>query len=82
MDINQDRFSFNVPGGRCERCEGQGLIKIEMHFLPDVYIKCEECQGKRFNRETLQVKYKDKNIADILDMTVEEGLDFLIIFLQ
>ena len=70
------RFSFNVPGGRCERCEGQGLIKIEMHFLPDVYIKCEECQGKRFNRETLQVKYKDKNIADILDMTVEEGLEF------
>ena len=70
------RFSFNVKGGRCEKCQGDGVIKIEMHFLPDVYVTCEECKGKRYNRETLQVTFKDKSIADILDMTVEEGADF------
>ena len=70
------RFSFNVKGGRCEACNGDGIIKIEMHFLPDVYVPCEVCQGKRYNRETLEVKYKDKNIYDILDMTVEEALEF------
>src|SRR5262249_30702840 len=62
------RFSFNVKGGRCERCQGDGVIKIEMHFLPDVYVTCEECKGKRYNRETLDVKFKDKSIADVLDM--------------
>jgi excinuclease ABC subunit A len=70
------RFSFNVKGGRCERCQGDGVIKIEMHFLPDVYVTCEECKGKRYNRETLEVKFKDKSIADVLDMTVEEGAEF------
>jgi excinuclease ABC subunit A len=70
------RFSFNVKGGRCEACRGDGIIKIEMHFLPDVYVPCEVCHGKRYNRETLEVKYKDKNIADILDMTVEDALQF------
>src|SRR5699024_769163 len=70
------RFSFNVKGGRCEACNGDGIIKIEMHFLPDVYVPCEVCKGKRYNRETLQVKYKGKNISNILDMTVEEALGF------
>ena len=70
------RFSFNIKGGRCEACQGDGNIKIEMHFLPDVYVTCEVCKGKRYNRETLEVKYKDKNIADILNMTVEEALKF------
>ena len=70
------RFSFNVPGGRCEKCSGDGTIKIEMNFLPDVYIECEECKGKRYNSETLEIKYKDKSIAEVLDMSVEEALDF------
>lgn len=75
------RFSFNVKGGRCEACEGNGLIKIEMHFLPDVYVTCEACHGKRFNRDTLDIKYKDKSIADVLDMTVNQALTFFPIFL-
>ena len=70
------RFSFNVKGGRCEACEGNGLIKIEMHFLPDVYVTCETCRGKRFNQDTLEIHYKDKNIAEILDMTVSEAIPF------
>jgi excinuclease ABC subunit A len=73
---NAGRFSFNVKGGRCEACQGDGVIKIEMHFLPDVYVTCEECQGKRYNRETLEVKYKDKSISDVLDMSIEEACDF------
>jgi excinuclease ABC subunit A len=70
------RFSFNVKGGRCENCSGDGLIQIEMHFLPDVHVQCEVCKGKRFNRETLEIRYKGKNIAEILEMTVEESLEF------
>ena len=73
---NKGRFSFNVKGGRCERCWGDGVIRIEMHFLPDVYIPCEECHGTRYNSETLEVKYKGKNIADVLDMTIEEAVEF------
>jgi excinuclease ABC subunit A len=70
------RFSFNVSGGRCEACNGDGILQIEMHFLPDVYVPCEVCKGKRYNRETLEVHYKDKNISDVLDMTIEEGMEF------
>ena len=73
---NAGRFSFNTKGGRCEACEGDGVKKIEMHFLPDVYVKCDVCHGRRYNRDTLDVKYKGKNISDVLDMTVEEGVSF------
>ena len=76
MGYNKGRFSFNVKGGRCEACQGDGIIKIEMHFLPDIYVPCEVCRGKRYNRETLEVHYKGKNIADILDMTVDEAVEF------
>ena len=72
----QGRFSFNVKGGRCEACQGDGIIKIEMHFLSDVYVPCEVCKGKRYNRETLEVKYKGKSINDVLEMSVEEGMAF------
>jgi excinuclease ABC subunit A len=70
------RFSFNVKGGRCEACEGAGIVQIEMHFLPDVYVACEVCKGKRYNRETLEIHYKGKNVAEILEMTVDEALEF------
>jgi excinuclease ABC subunit A len=70
------RFSFNVTGGRCETCQGAGLRKIEMNFLPDVYINCDECQGKRFNRDTLEIRYKGKSISDVLNMTINESCDF------
>ena len=73
---NAGRFSFNVKGGRCEACQGDGIVKIEMHFLADIYVPCEVCKGQRYNRETLEIKYKDKNISDVLEMTVEEGLEF------
>ena len=74
--FDKGRFSFNVTGGRCENCNGDGLIKIEMHFLPDIYVPCEVCKGKRYNHETLQVKYKGKTISDVLEMTVEDDLKF------
>src|SRR5207249_4496917 len=70
------RYSFNVKGGRCEACQGDGLLKIEMHFLPDIYVTCEVCKGRRYNRETLEIKHKDRSIADILSMTVDEALEF------
>ena len=70
------RFSFNVKGGRCEACKGDGLIKIEMHFLPDVYVTCESCKGKRYNRETLEINFKGKNISDVLNLTVDEAFEF------
>ena len=70
------RFSFNVKGGRCEACKGDGLIKVEMHFLPDIYVSCDVCSGHRYNRQTLEIKYKGKTISDVLEMTVEDALEF------
>ncbi len=70
------RFSFNVKGGRCEKCQGEGEIKIEMHFLPDIMVKCDDCQGQRYNAQTLEILYKGKNISDVLNMSVDEALDF------
>lgn len=70
------RFSFNVRGGRCEACRGDGVIKVEMHFLPDIYVPCDQCKGKRYNRETLEIKYKGKTIHEVLDMTIEEAREF------
>jgi excinuclease ABC subunit A len=75
---NAGRFSFNVKGGRCETCGGDGILKIEMHFLPDVYVTCDVCKGQRYNRETLEIKYKGSSIADVLDLTVEQALDFFV----
>ena len=74
--FKQNRFSFNVKGGRCEACQGDGIIKIEMHFLADIYVPCDVCGGRRYNRETLEVKFKGKNISEVLDMTVDEGIEF------
>ena len=76
LGYDKGRFSFNVKGGRCEACQGDGILRISMHFLPDVYVPCDQCGGKRYNEETLQVHYKGKTIADVLDMTVEEALEF------
>ncbi|MDN6682913.1 MAG: ATP-binding cassette domain-containing protein, partial [Enterobacterales bacterium] len=73
---NPGRFSFNVKGGRCEACQGDGVIKVEMHFLPDIYVPCDQCKGKRYNRETLEIKYKGKSIHEVLDMTIEEAREF------
>ena len=78
----EGRFSFNVKGGRCEACEGDGVLKIEMHFLPDVYVPCEVCKGKRYNRETLEIQYKGKNIAEVLQMSIVEALDFFCVYPQ
>ena len=76
MGYGPARFSFNVKGGRCEACSGDGIIKIEMHFLPDVYVVCDVCKGNRYNRETLDITYKGKNIAQVLDMTIYQALRF------
>ncbi|MEA4115464.1 hypothetical protein VBM87_01540 [Mycoplasma sp. 744] len=75
-NYRKSRFSFNIPGTRCEKCQEDDSIKIEMHFLPDAYINCDECDGKRYNRETLEIKYHNKNISDVLNMTIDEAIDF------